>query len=131
MTTDKRSSDAAPTRATEPEDSATTHFGYQTVAAGEKAEHVRGVFDSVASKYDLMNDVLSGGMHRFWKRYTIDLCKLRPGQHALDVAGGTGDLAMRMSPLVGESSIRVFAAMCPLFKPMLKIYRSMTISLIA
>lgn len=80
----------------------TTHFGYQTVAADEKATHVRGVFDSVAGKYDLMNDVLSGGMHRFWKRYTIDLCRLRPGQNALDVAGGTGDLAMRMSPLVGE-----------------------------
>lgn len=81
----------------------TTHFGYQDVPRSEKAQHVRGVFDSVANKYDLMNDVMSGGLHRIWKRYTMDLTRLRPGQQALDVAGGTGDLAIRMSKMVGDT----------------------------
>ncbi|NNF15236.1 MAG: bifunctional demethylmenaquinone methyltransferase/2-methoxy-6-polyprenyl-1,4-benzoquinol methylase UbiE [Gammaproteobacteria bacterium] len=81
----------------------TTHFGYERVARAAKADKVRGVFDSVAGKYDLMNDLMSGGIHRAWKRYTIDLTGLRPGQKALDVAGGTGDLALRMAKLVGDS----------------------------
>lgn len=81
----------------------TTHFGYKDVPRDEKARHVRGVFDSVANKYDLMNDVLSAGLHRIWKRYTLDLARLRPGQHALDVAGGTGDLALKMAPMVGDT----------------------------
>lgn len=83
------------------EHSETTHFGYQTVAASEKARKVAGVFDSVADKYDLMNDLMSLGAHRLWKRFAVGLTGLRPGQRALDVAGGTGDLTRRMLPLVG------------------------------
>ena len=79
----------------------TTHFGYQTVPTGQKAERVRDVFDSVASRYDLMNDLMSAGLHRLWKRYTIARTGLRPGQRALDVAGGTGDLAAGMARRVG------------------------------
>jgi demethylmenaquinone methyltransferase/2-methoxy-6-polyprenyl-1,4-benzoquinol methylase len=78
-------------------------FGYEQVAAEEKAGRVRGVFDSVASKYDLMNDLMSGGMHRLWKRFTLGQTGLRPGQRALDVAGGTGDLALGMARQVGPS----------------------------
>ncbi|MEM7083093.1 MAG: bifunctional demethylmenaquinone methyltransferase/2-methoxy-6-polyprenyl-1,4-benzoquinol methylase UbiE [Pseudomonadota bacterium] len=81
----------------------TTHFGYERVKRSDKARHVRGVFDSVANRYDLMNDVMSGGLHRIWKRYTLDLTRLKPGQHALDVAGGTGDLAIRMARMVGDT----------------------------
>jgi demethylmenaquinone methyltransferase/2-methoxy-6-polyprenyl-1,4-benzoquinol methylase len=62
----------------------TTHFGYRTVAAGEKADLVRGVFDSVASRYDIMNDLMSGGLHRLWKRYTINQAGVRPGHVVLD-----------------------------------------------
>lgn len=83
------------------EHSETTHFGYQTVAASEKARKVAGVFDSVADKYDLMNDLMSLGAHRLWKRFAVSLTGLRPGHRALDVAGGTGDLTRRMLPLVG------------------------------
>jgi demethylmenaquinone methyltransferase/2-methoxy-6-polyprenyl-1,4-benzoquinol methylase len=79
----------------------TTHFGYQTVPTDDKAGRVREVFDSVASRYDLMNDLMSGGLHRLWKRFTIGRTALRPGQCALDVAGGTGDLAAAMSGRVG------------------------------
>ena len=71
----------------------TTHFGYKTVSADDKAGMVRGVFDSVASRYDLMNDLMSAGMHRLWKRFTIDQAEIRPGDIVLDLAGGTGDLA--------------------------------------
>jgi demethylmenaquinone methyltransferase/2-methoxy-6-polyprenyl-1,4-benzoquinol methylase len=78
-------------------------FGYEQVAAEEKASRVRGVFDSVASKYDLMNDLMSGGMHRLWKRFTLGQTGLRPGQRALDVAGGTGDLALGMARQVGPA----------------------------
>ncbi len=78
-------------------------FGYEQVAAEEKAGRVRGVFDSVASKYDLMNDLMSGGMHRLWKRFTLGQTGLRPGQRALDVAGGTGDLALGMARQVGPT----------------------------
>ncbi len=79
----------------------TVDFGYEQVAAEEKAGRVRGVFDSVAGKYDLMNDLMSGGMHRLWKRFTLGQTGLRPGQRALDVAGGTGDLALGMARQVG------------------------------
>ena len=79
----------------------TTHFGYQTVPTGEKAGRVREVFDSVATRYDLMNDLMSGGLHRLWKRFTIGRTGLRPGDRALDVAGGTGDLAAGMAARVG------------------------------
>ncbi|CAG0910118.1 unnamed protein product, partial [Cyprideis torosa] len=70
-----------------------THFGYQTVDAGAKAGMVGQVFDSVATKYDVMNDMMSFGVHRLWKRFTIDQSAVRPGQSVLDIAGGTGDLA--------------------------------------
>jgi demethylmenaquinone methyltransferase/2-methoxy-6-polyprenyl-1,4-benzoquinol methylase len=78
-------------------------FGYEQVAAEEKAGRVRGVFDSVASRYDLMNDLMSSGMHRLWKRFTLSQTGLRPGQRALDVAGGTGDLALGMARQVGPT----------------------------
>jgi len=80
----------------------TTHFGYQTVPESEKVRKVAGVFDSVASRYDLMNDLMSMGIHRLWKRYTIELAGVRAGQQVLDLAGGTGDLAARFSRLVGK-----------------------------
>ena len=79
-----------------------THFGFESVPHGEKVRRVRDVFDSVADKYDLMNDVMSFGLHRLWKRFTVDLCQLRPGARVLDLAGGTGDLARRMAPLLGD-----------------------------
>ena len=80
----------------------TTHFGYQTVPESEKVRKVAGVFDSVAGRYDLMNDLMSMGVHRLWKRYTIELSGVRAGQRVLDLAGGTGDLAGRFSRLVGR-----------------------------
>jgi demethylmenaquinone methyltransferase/2-methoxy-6-polyprenyl-1,4-benzoquinol methylase len=79
----------------------TTHFGYTEVEETEKQRLVRGVFDSVASKYDVMNDIMSMGMHRLWKSFTLGQTGLRPGQIALDVAGGTGDLAKGMARQVG------------------------------
>ena len=81
----------------------TTHFGYQSVDEAEKAKHVRGVFDSVAPKYDLMNDLMSGGLHRAWKAYTVMVANLREGGKVLDIAGGTGDLAMAFSKKVGKT----------------------------
>ncbi|TXI74351.1 MAG: bifunctional demethylmenaquinone methyltransferase/2-methoxy-6-polyprenyl-1,4-benzoquinol methylase UbiE [Dokdonella sp.] len=72
----------------------TTDFGYEQVDEGEKAQRVADVFDSVASRYDLMNDLMSGGLHRFWKAYTLARSGVRPGWRILDVAGGTGDLAL-------------------------------------
>jgi demethylmenaquinone methyltransferase / 2-methoxy-6-polyprenyl-1,4-benzoquinol methylase len=88
---------------------ATADFGYRDVPAGEKARHVRAVFDSVADKYDLMNDLMSAGVHRLWKRYALSQTGLRPGQSALDVAGGTGDLAAGMARQVGESGLVVLS----------------------
>ena len=79
----------------------TTHFGYKTVAVEEKQQKVAEVFHSVASKYDLMNDLMSFGIHRLWKRFAISLSGVRRGQHVLDIAGGTGDLAMAFSREVG------------------------------
>jgi demethylmenaquinone methyltransferase / 2-methoxy-6-polyprenyl-1,4-benzoquinol methylase len=80
-----------------------THFGYKTVEEDKKESLVRGVFDSVASKYDVMNDVMSGGLHRIWKRFAIDQLQLRPGEKVLDLASGTGDLIRLMKPLVGDN----------------------------
>ena len=80
----------------------TTHFGFQKVPAEEKARRVRGVFDSVASEYDLMNDVMSLGIHRLWKRLAIGMANIQPGQRVLDLAGGTGDLASLIAPKVGS-----------------------------
>jgi len=84
-------------------------FGYEAVPAGEKAGRVRAVFDSVADNYDLMNDLMSGGLHRLWKRFTLSQTGLRPGQRALDVAGGTGDLAAGLARQVGASGLVVLS----------------------
>jgi demethylmenaquinone methyltransferase/2-methoxy-6-polyprenyl-1,4-benzoquinol methylase len=80
-----------------------THFGYEQVAPEEKAQRVRGVFDSVASRYDLMNDLMSAGLHRAWKRFTVELSGTRPGDRVLDVAGGTADLARLFADRVGPT----------------------------
>ena len=80
-----------------------THFGFKTVDETDKARHVRGVFDSVASKYDVMNDLMSMGLHRVWKRYTVMVADLREGHQVLDIAGGTGDLAMAFAKEVGQT----------------------------
>ena len=80
-----------------------THFGFEQVAEAEKARRVADVFDSVAQKYDLMNDVMSGGMHRLWKSFTIARSGVREGSRVLDVAGGTGDLSLAFSRKVGKS----------------------------
>ena len=81
---------------------AQTHFGYQNVDEADKARRVRGVFDSVARSYDLMNDLMSLGLHRAWKAYTVALANLRAGDKVLDIAGGTGDLARAFASKVGE-----------------------------
>ena len=81
----------------------TTHFGFQSVDEQDKASRVRGVFDSVASKYDVMNDLMSLGMHRAWKAYTVLVANVKEGQQVLDIAGGTGDLALAFAPKVGAS----------------------------
>src|SRR5207237_3451467 len=78
-----------------------THFGYETVDQGEKAGRVRGVFTSVASKYDVMNDLMSMGLHRAWKAYTVAVANVREGDRVLDIAGGTGDLARAFAKKVG------------------------------
>ncbi|MFB0936859.1 MAG: bifunctional demethylmenaquinone methyltransferase/2-methoxy-6-polyprenyl-1,4-benzoquinol methylase UbiE [Propionivibrio sp.] len=80
-----------------------THFGYEQVAEAEKARRVAGVFDSVAQRYDLMNDLMSGGLHRLWKAFTIDRSGVREGSRVLDVAGGTGDLSLAFSRRAGKS----------------------------
>jgi demethylmenaquinone methyltransferase / 2-methoxy-6-polyprenyl-1,4-benzoquinol methylase len=83
---------------------AQTHFGYQTVDESSKAQRVRGVFDSVASRYDVMNDVLSMGMHRAWKAYTVAVAAVQHGMRVLDIAGGTGDLARAFAQRVGPEA---------------------------
>lgn len=80
---------------------ADTHFGFSSVPEEDKARKVAGVFDSVASKYDIMNDVMSGGMHRIWKASAIRQAAVRPGMKVLDIAGGTGDLARKFMDIVG------------------------------
>jgi demethylmenaquinone methyltransferase/2-methoxy-6-polyprenyl-1,4-benzoquinol methylase len=80
-----------------------THFGFETVDEAEKARRVRGVFDSVASKYDLMNDLMSMGLHRAWKAYAVTVANLREGDRVLDIAGGTGDLALAFAKKVGKT----------------------------
>lgn len=92
-----------------PETNDTTHFGYQSVAKGEKAGLVRNVFDSVATRYDLMNDLMSGGLHRLWKHHTIDQAAVRRGNVILDLAGGTGDLARVFARKVGKEGHVVLA----------------------
>ena len=86
----------------------TTHFGFEKVAYDDKVNKVAGVFHSVASKYDVMNDLMSFGIHRVWKRYTIEMSGVRHGHHVLDLAGGTGDLAAKFARIVGqEGSVTV------------------------
>ena len=84
-----------------------THFGYETVDEREKARRVRGVFDSVAPSYDVMNDLMSLGLHRAWKAYTVLVADLKPGQRVLDIAGGTGDLAQAFARKVGSAGMVV------------------------
>jgi len=86
-----------------------THFGYQQVPEADKARRVAGVFDSVAARYDLMNDLMSGGLHRLWKRSAIERSGVRPGERVLDLAGGTGDLARRFARRVGPTGEVVLA----------------------
>jgi demethylmenaquinone methyltransferase/2-methoxy-6-polyprenyl-1,4-benzoquinol methylase len=90
-------------------DKSETDFGYERVAWSEKQRRVRGVFDSVAGNYDLMNDLMSGGAHRLWKEFTLSLTNLRPGQRALDVAGGTGDLTAGMARQVGKTGMVILS----------------------
>ncbi|HQS31471.1 bifunctional demethylmenaquinone methyltransferase/2-methoxy-6-polyprenyl-1,4-benzoquinol methylase UbiE [Polaromonas sp.] len=80
-----------------------THFGFESVDEQDKARRVRGVFDSVASRYDVMNDLMSMGLHRAWKAYTVMVANVREGQRVLDIAGGTGDLALAFAPKVGQT----------------------------
>jgi demethylmenaquinone methyltransferase / 2-methoxy-6-polyprenyl-1,4-benzoquinol methylase len=82
-------------------DGTRTHFGFREVELGEKASRVKGVFDSVAERYNLMNDLMSGGLHRLWKRFAIGQSGVREGSKVLDIAGGTGDLAMAFAKLAG------------------------------
>ena len=88
-------------------DMSQTHFGFQSVDENEKAARVAGVFSSVAGNYDVMNDLMSAGVHRLWKRFTLGLANLRPGQKALDVAGGTGDLSVGLARQVGARGLVV------------------------
>jgi demethylmenaquinone methyltransferase / 2-methoxy-6-polyprenyl-1,4-benzoquinol methylase len=81
----------------------TTDFGYERVSPAEKSRRVRGVFDSVAGRYDLMNDLMSGGLHRVWKRFTVSFAGVKPGARVLDLAGGTGDLARLFSERAGPT----------------------------
>jgi demethylmenaquinone methyltransferase/2-methoxy-6-polyprenyl-1,4-benzoquinol methylase len=81
----------------------TTDFGYEKVAPEEKTRRVRGVFESVAGKYDLMNDLMSGGLHRLWKRFAVELAGVRPGSCVLDIAGGTGDMTRLFIERAGPS----------------------------
>jgi len=87
----------------------TTDFGYQKVRLDEKAGRVAGVFHSVAARYDLMNDLMSGGVHRLWKRFTVELAGVRPGHRVLDIAGGTGDLSRAFARRVGSEGRVVLA----------------------
>jgi demethylmenaquinone methyltransferase/2-methoxy-6-polyprenyl-1,4-benzoquinol methylase len=93
----------------DPDKNQDTDFGYERVPWGEKQRRVRGVFDSVARNYDLMNDLMSGGAHRLWKEFTLSLTHLRPGQRALDVAGGTGDLTTGLAKQVGKSGLVILS----------------------
>ena len=87
--------------------SGSTHFGFEHVAEEEKAQRVAGVFDSVASKYDLMNDLMSAGLHRLWKAFTVRQANVQPGMKVLDIAGGTGDLARAFAKRAGPQGMVV------------------------
>ncbi len=90
-----------------------THFGYESVAESDKAKKVRSVFESVAERYDLMNDLMSMGLHRMWKRFAIEAAAVRPGERALDLAGGTGDLTLLLKQKVTDSGRVVLADINP------------------
>jgi demethylmenaquinone methyltransferase/2-methoxy-6-polyprenyl-1,4-benzoquinol methylase len=94
---------------TESKKTSDTDFGYTRVPWNEKQSRVRSVFDSVAGNYDLMNDLMSAGAHRLWKEFTLSLAQLRPGQRALDVAGGTGDLTTGLARQVGKSGVVILS----------------------
>lgn len=83
----------------------TTHFGFEKVAFGEKAQKVAEVFHSVANKYDIMNDLMSLGVHRLWKQIAVGKCQAKPGDYVLDLAGGTGDLSLKFAKLVGNTGL--------------------------
>ncbi|ACQ68335.1 bifunctional demethylmenaquinone methyltransferase/2-methoxy-6-polyprenyl-1,4-benzoquinol methylase [Candidatus Williamhamiltonella defendens] len=87
----------------------TTHFGFRTVDKNKKADMVADIFDSVSAKYDLMNDLMSFGIHRLWKRFTIESSAVRPGQKILDLAGGTGDFTAKFSRMAGEKGEVILA----------------------
>lgn len=87
----------------------TTHFGFQEVPVEDKVKHVAGVFHSVANKYDVMNDLMSMGIHRFWKQFTLNASQVRKGDKVLDIAGGTGDLTLRFSKMVGRTGQVILA----------------------
>ena len=86
-----------------------THFGFEEIPAGEKQARVGAVFESVAERYDLMNDLMSFGLHRVWKRFTVHIARVRRGARVLDLAGGTGDLAARLAPCVAKEGSVVLA----------------------
>ncbi|MCC4797505.1 bifunctional demethylmenaquinone methyltransferase/2-methoxy-6-polyprenyl-1,4-benzoquinol methylase [Enterovibrio norvegicus] len=94
---------------TQDADQNTTHFGFQTIAKEDKVSMVANVFHNVAAKYDIMNDVMSMGIHRIWKRFTIDCSGVRPGHRVLDLAGGTGDLTAKFSRIVGDKGQVILA----------------------
>src|SRR5476651_1328196 len=94
---------------TNPTNNKTTDFGFTQVPTHEKTDRVAEVFHSVADKYDLMNDLMSFGLHRIWKRFTIAQANIRPGQKILDVAGGTGDLTKAFAKLTGKDGLVVLA----------------------
>jgi demethylmenaquinone methyltransferase/2-methoxy-6-polyprenyl-1,4-benzoquinol methylase len=96
-----------------PRDDKTTHFGFREVPESAKAGMVGRVFESVAGRYDLMNDVMSFGVHRLWKRFTVEQAGVRAGQKVLDVAGGTGDLAAHFAPRVGPTGLVTIADINP------------------
>src|SRR6476469_8156732 len=81
----------------------TTHFGFESVDEGEKARRVRGVFDSVAPRYDVMNDLMSMGLHRAWKAYTVLVANVQPGQGVRGIAGGTGEFALAVAKKAGQA----------------------------
>jgi demethylmenaquinone methyltransferase/2-methoxy-6-polyprenyl-1,4-benzoquinol methylase len=90
-------------------ESETTDFGFERVPTEEKNRLVGAIFDSLASRYDLLNDVMSFGLHRWWRRFAVGLCEIRPGQTLLDLAGGTGELTGRLARLVGREGLVVLA----------------------
>jgi demethylmenaquinone methyltransferase/2-methoxy-6-polyprenyl-1,4-benzoquinol methylase len=92
-----------------PGPSGATHFGFQTVEEQQKAQKVAGVFDSVATRYDLMNDLMSAGLHRLWKSFTVRQADVRPGMCVLDIAGGTGDLARAFADRAGDTGLVVLS----------------------